>query len=118
MRITWLAVLALAALLNACQLDDGPCVTGLEAEISPTSANLLPEETVQITYRLFDCEGTLELETKPTWTSENTEIATVDSTGLVTAGSTTGTTNIIMEDERAEQYASIRITVSDVDPVP
>jgi hypothetical protein len=120
MKITWIAVLALAALLNACEnLDDGPCTGELLTELTPTSATLLPEETVQTKYVLLTCGGTVELQdTDPTWTSENTEIATVDAAGLISAGFIAGSTDIVMEDTAYDVFLRIRISVPVVDPLP
>lgn len=53
--------------------------------LDPTTAMLLPGETVRITPQAVHEDGSATLVTKVTWKSLKPEVATVDSTGLVLA---------------------------------
>jgi alpha-tubulin suppressor-like RCC1 family protein len=55
--------------------------------VSPTSATLLPGATLQLTAAPVDANGNGVSGLTVTWTTSNQDIATVDGSGLVTAGS-------------------------------
>ena len=60
--------------------------------VAPTSANLTVNATQQITATPRDAQGNALTGRQVTWSSANTAIATVSSTGLITAKAVGGTT--------------------------
>jgi len=65
-----------------------------EIVISPSDPSMAIGTTIQLTGQGVLSNGVTFFESYLTWTSSNTDLATVDSTGLVTAGSVTGVTTI------------------------
>lgn len=53
-------------------------------EVNPPSADLFQNETVQLTAKAFNFDGEQVSGKTPVWRSENSDIVTVSSTGLVT----------------------------------
>ena len=92
------AVFAIGS-FNGCKVQD---YTAKAATISidPVAAVIGPNTTKQFTVsaRLSDGTKTAMANNSVTWTSSDTSIATVDASGLATAGSVTGTTTIIATD--------------------
>jgi uncharacterized protein YjdB len=60
--------------------------------VAPTTANLTVNATQQITATPRDAQGNALIGRQVTWSSANTAIATVSSTGLITAKAVGGTT--------------------------
>jgi Glycoside hydrolase family 44/Bacterial Ig-like domain (group 2) len=77
--------------------------------VSPTAASIAAGATTQLTATALDRRGKLVVSPVFVWTSSNAAIATVSSTGLVTAVSA-GTASI--RATRSSAYASAAITVT------
>jgi len=56
----------------------------VRVEVDPPSADLFQNETSQLTAKAYDFDGALVSGKTPVWTSGNSNIATVNSSGLVT----------------------------------
>lgn len=122
MKITWIAAVLLATVLSACnagpRMVDPGCPDDLRPVVSPMSVNLLPEETVQASYKVFTCGGQEELQITPIWVSADTAIATVSDTGLITAQLLGGNTDITVTEAEYGIEAVIKVNVADVAPLP
>ncbi len=56
----------------------------VRVEVNPPSADLFQNETVQLTAKAFNFDGEQVSGKTPVWTSANTDVVTVSSSGLVT----------------------------------
>ncbi|MDD4150146.1 MAG: Ig-like domain-containing protein [Bacteroidales bacterium] len=56
----------------------------VKVDITPSSADLFQNETVQLTAKAYDFDGALVSGKTPTWTTADASIVTVNSSGLVT----------------------------------
>ncbi len=75
------------------QTASQPTVTGIT--VAPTSTSLAPGQTQALTVTATESSGaTVPLTDGLTFTSDNTAVATVSATGVVTAASTAGTAHI------------------------
>jgi trimeric autotransporter adhesin len=93
------AVFAIGS-FNGCKVQDYSAKTST-ISIDPVATKIAPNTTQKFTpsYRLSDGSTTpMNNSVTVTWTSSDTTIATVDRTGLATAGTITGTTTIIATD--------------------
>src|SRR5712692_6717816 len=74
------------ALLAACPSKDStsPPVRVASVTVSPATATIVVDQTVQLTATMKDASGTVLTGRSVTWMSTNTSIATVSTTGLVT----------------------------------
>ena len=88
-----------------CSVIVKTSLTGLT--VSPTSKTLTSGQTVTLTATKTPSSATEGL----TWSSGNTSVATVSSSGVVTAKSA-GTTTITVKGSSSNVYASCTITVS------
>ena len=88
-----------------CSVIVKTSLTGLT--VSPTSKTLASGQTVTLTATKTPSSATEGL----TWSSRNTSVATVSSSGVVTAKSA-GTTTITVKGSSSNVYASCTITVS------
>ena len=86
-------------------------VTGVS--LDNTSATIEEKQTLQLTATISPSDATNK---KVTWSSENTAIATVSNTGLVTAVKEGNTTITVTTDDGGYQ-ASCNLTVSKATPV-
>ena len=77
--------------------------------VSPTSASLLVGQTVQLTATPKDANGNPLTGRVVSWSSNNTSVATVDGSGLVTAGAV-GSATITAMSEGRSGTASITVT--------
>ena len=85
-----------------------PVITSITSlAVSPTSKTLNIGETVQLTGTVTPTSTTEGVQ----WASSNTNVATVSSSGLVTAKSA-GTATITFKNSSSTKYASCMITVS------
>jgi len=80
--------------------------------ISPDSPGIAIGTTRQLYAYGALSNGVTFLETYLSWTSSNSDMATVDSTGLVTAGTTTGTITITATETDSHTYVSGSTTVT------
>lgn len=117
MKRLWLVVLLLSVLLGACQLET-VCPADLQVQVDPQQVNLMPEETVQASYKVLLCGGTQEAAITPVWESADPAIATVSDTGLITAQLQGGNTEIIVSEDEYGTEDRIRVSVPIIDPVP
>lgn len=116
MRLTkQLTAIGLLLLLFAAACSDGttPPVPVARVDVAPAEFNLVPGATAQLSATPRHADGTALAERPVTWSSDNTAVATVSSTGLVTAISTGGPINIIATAEGKSGTA--RVTVA---PIP
>ncbi|MES2179974.1 MAG: Ig-like domain-containing protein [Gemmatimonadota bacterium] len=74
----------------------GPGATATRVTITPRSTPLSPGGTVQLTAAVTDAAGTVFSGVPLTWTSSDPTVATVSSTGLVTALNKRGSTNLVV----------------------
>lgn len=102
-----------SAIKGTCTVTVGENpITGIT--LNPTTATLEEGATVQINKTLVvkDPSNNTTDDTTIDWTSDNPSVATVDSNGLVTAGTTTGNTTITARSlARPDVAASAEITV-------
>ncbi|MBR6310262.1 MAG: Ig-like domain-containing protein [Paludibacteraceae bacterium] len=86
-------------------------VTGVT--VTPTTATLAvgSGETIQLTANVLPADATNK---SVTWSSNNNNIASVSSTGLVTAGNTAGTATITVTTQDGNKKATATITVQTV----
>ena len=127
MKPSWVAVAAIGLLLSACGPEiivdpplGLPCKAGspVSAAVSPISVSLYPEETVQATYEILDCQGRNVLEVNPQWQTADANVATVDGNGLITAGLVGGPTTITVSEDQYGTSAKIIVNVYIVEPTP
>jgi Bacterial Ig-like domain (group 2) len=85
--------------------------SGKTITISAADSSLTPGQQVQVTSVAIDQSGTLRPQARITWSVAPTDIATVSSTGLVTAGSTTGSATVTATWEGGAK-ATLPITVA------
>jgi len=87
-----------------------PSITVLPGSASETFVG----ETTQFTAtgNLTGTGGTQDVTTQVTWLSSNAQVATVNSSGLVTAGANSGTTTIIAEYGGLTANATVNVTIS------
>jgi uncharacterized protein YjdB len=92
------AVFAIGS-FNGCKVQDYAAKTAT-ISIDPVATKIAPNTTQKFTPTARLSDGTTQKMTdnSVTWTSSDTAIATVDRTGLATAGTVTGTTTIIAID--------------------
>ncbi|HEY0528343.1 MAG TPA: Ig-like domain-containing protein, partial [Gemmatimonadaceae bacterium] len=83
-------------------------------EVTLATSSVIAGTTVQASAAIFDA-GHKVLDRAVTWSSDNTSVATVSATGLVTTVAA-GTANIVATSEG--KTASAQITVSPVPPAP
>ena len=96
--------------------DDEPtCPADIRIQVEPANAGLRVDETVQATYRVFTCGGTIEETISPVWVSADPATAMVSDTGLITALQSGNTTITVSEDMYATE-ATINVGVLVVDP--
>lgn len=81
--------------------------------VSPVSLSLLPAQTVQLSVTVRNKNGKI-ISTTPSFSSSNNSIATVNSTGLVAGGQTSGTCSIIVTAGNISTSVNVVLTV----PVP
>ncbi len=81
--------------------------------LTPSSLALLPAQTDQLTVTAFDSSNAVILLTpsKLQWSSLDTGVATIDSTGLVTAVAA-GSTTVRVKDIESDKIASASVSVS------
>lgn len=77
--------------------------------LSPTSATLAPGQTVQLTATLKDASGNTLTGRTVTWSSSSTTVATVSTTGLVTAVAV-GNATISATSEGKSTTAAVTVT--------
>lgn len=127
MKITSVALgLGMVLLLSSCggnslaTVDPEPtCPADLTFTLTPESVSLLPGETVQPSFKVFGCGGTIELDVTPRWESADTDVATVNaSSGLITAQLTGGNTEVTVSEDEYNTAAVVAVSVAVVDPVP
>lgn len=104
---------ALALLLSSCS-GGGPTAPEPVASVvvSPPTASVVAGQTVQLTATTRGAQGNLLTGRRIFWSSSNTGVATVDSTGLV-AGVAPGTATITATSEGKNGTAIVTVT-----PVP
>lgn len=92
------AVFAIGS-FNGCKVQDYTA-KATTINIDPVAAKISPSTSQQFTpsARFSDNTKTAMANNSVTWSSSDTSIATVDASGLATAGSVTGTTTIIATD--------------------
>jgi len=83
-----------------------------EIVITPSDTGMAIGTTLQLTGTGVLSNGVTFLESFLTWTSSNPDIANVDSTGLVTAGATTGTITITATETDSHTNVSGSTTVT------
>ncbi|NLI98344.1 hypothetical protein GX441_06760 [bacterium] len=77
-------------------------------QVSPTPVSVAIGGTQQLTAKAFDANSAEVSNVTFTWTSSNTAVATVNSTGLVT-GVSAGTANITAEAEGKQGIATVTV---------
>lgn len=82
LSISLSAGLALSCSGDGSDLGPGRVYT---VAVTPGNARLEPGQTVQLSVSVYDLEGTLLTGESPTWRTSDDAVATVSSTGLVTA---------------------------------
>lgn len=81
--------------------------------ISPFAATIPADQTQQLQAEGFFSDGTVQDLTKVVaWSSTQTGVATINTQGLITAGSTAGTTTIVALDGNAEGKSTVAVTTS------
>lgn len=126
MKSIWIITVLLSLVLGACNAGPmsvdppygPPCPADLRFQVEPDDhLSLLPEETVQASYKVFGCGGTQELDVTPIWVSADTNVATVSDTGLITAQQG-GNTEITVSEEEYNTGFTIQVSVAIVEPAP
>src|SRR5262245_17782991 len=102
---------ALALLLaTGCDDNHGPALpvdSTVSLSVAPDTASLQPGQTRQLVAVITGTSNQAA-----TWSSNNQAVATVSATGLVTAGSTTGSaviTAVAQADNRARDVALVTV---------
>lgn len=98
-------------IMNQSTSEDIP-VTGVS--VSPTSATISVNGTQQLSATVSPSDATNK---SVTWSSSNTSVATVSSSGLVT-GKTAGTATITVKTNDGNKTATASITVQQSQPQP
>lgn len=117
MKRLWLVTVLLSVLLGACHPETF-CPADIQEQVDPQQVSLMPEETVQASYRVLLCGGTQEAAITPVWASADPAIATVSDTGLITAQLQGGNTEIIVSEDEYDTELRIRVSVPVIDRVP
>nr|MDQ2667796.1 Ig-like domain-containing protein [Gemmatimonadota bacterium] len=78
--------------------------------VTPSSTSLTPTQTTTLTATTRDADNNVLTGRVVTWTSSNEAVATVSSTGVVTAGTITGTATITATSETKTGTATITVT--------
>jgi trimeric autotransporter adhesin len=81
--------------------------------VTPSPATVVLGKTVQLIATVKDTNGTIVTDRPVTWTSANTNVATVDATGLV-KGIGTGTVTITAKSETKSGTSSVTVTLAPV----
>ncbi len=90
----------------SCTVTVTTAITSLT--VSPTSKTLKTGETVQLTATVTPADATEKVQ----WTSSNTDVATVNDTGLVTAKAS-GTVTITVKNSDGKKSATCVVDVTD-----
>ncbi len=91
-------------------------VTAASVSVSPTSSSLQVSGTTQLTATVYDAAGNVLPSRVPTWSSANPTVATVSSTGRVTAVSQ-GNTTITATVDGTSANAAIAVAAPPQAPV-
>jgi uncharacterized protein YjdB len=107
----------LRAILAACLTVVAACSGGTEPPppvasvlVSPPSSSVIVGGTVQLTATPRDAQGGTLANRTVTWSSTNTAVATVSSTGLVTAVTIGGPVTIVATSEGQDGSATVTVT--------
>ena len=104
----------LAAVLTAspsCRDSTRPDTVPAKVLLSPASASLVAGATTQLSVLILTASGAVLADLVPTYTTDNSAVATVSPTGLVTAVGPAGTANITASyKELNSSPASIAVT--------
>lgn len=116
-RVSWIGV-SLAAAILACSSDatnpDGAAVDSVA--ITPPSASLLVGSSVALAAEVLDANGEIIPSLNVTWTSEDTLVAQVSPTGVVT-GMGAGTARIAASSWGKNAVATITVNHLVMPPV-
>jgi uncharacterized protein YjdB len=113
-QVTVLATAAMAAalLLSSCNGFFPPAGSIVSLSLSPTGAWIQPQSTQQFTATAtYGNNSTGDATSQVTWTSSATNIATVNSSGLVTAVAV-GTSTITAKSNNSSVSTTALVTVS------
>jgi len=88
----------------------GPRAPVASVTVTPGSATLVPQGTMQLVATLRDANGKVLFPRPTTWTSDNAAVATVSASGLVTAVSV-GSAVVTATSEGVSDYAGISVTL-------
>ena len=105
-QILSISILSLILIFTGCKEDD-PTVKVINVSLNETSLNMAPSETQNLTATITPADATNK---KVSWTSSNSDVATVDGNGKITAikeGS--ATINVVTDD--GAKTASCSVTV-------
>lgn len=83
--------------------------------VSPTAPSVAVGQTIQLTATVRDASGNTLTDRVVTWTSANTTVATVSSTGLVT-GRAGGSSTVTATSEGVSGAATVTVTTTVTDP--
>ncbi len=123
LRVIALAALTVAAAIGACERATtpiGPPASVASVDVTPATTTVPAGQTVQLSAKPKDVNGTFLSGRTVTWTSSNTSVATVSLTGLV-AGAVAGSATITATSEGKSGTSSVTVTniaVASVDVTP
>ena len=125
-RASCVALIASIVLLAGCGSEEGgdcdPIAAALveRIEVSPPSPTVTPGQTLPLSATAFSCAGPLG-SVAFTWESQNTAIATVSATGVVSGIATGGPVQVIARAQGKQGAASVtvgQVRVSSVTVTP
>ena len=109
--LSWLVLVSLIA-VGGCDDTDDPTLTGIEVDPSVASITMEQEEQFSATAE-YDDETTEDITDRAIWSSSDEDVATVDSSGLVSPVGG-GTTTITAEFGEFDDTAELTVEVDAV----
>lgn len=107
-----LALVGVLGWLGSCTDEPaGPGSGTASLTVTPQSATLLVQKTVQLSAAVRDASGTVVVDSPIEWTSANPAVATVDSNGLAT-GIAPGSAVVIATSAGASDTAAVTVTTA------